>query len=632
MSAATPVRRTRLAAAVVAAALVSFAATSWVSAAFTATTGSLTTTTAGSVAVDGDGTGALLSFADGTTASSDTACLTLTSTGTLDSELRHYTTSSGSLVPYLDARVEKGTSTTGYDDCSGFTPDPVSYRGRGHGVLYDGPLSGLGTTWDTGTRDPAGPGGLGGGYASAVAATPGLVNHWRLGDSAAWDSFTGTAGTQIGARPGDSGMTWQLHPSLMRPQDAARGVLTAAGRVRREGSGRLTYQASTVPSSADYAVEADVHVASMLPGDEAVLQARVSDAGTRYYQWSYETAPTTSRWTLLRVQDEVVTVLGSFDQTMRPGETHRARLEVQGSTVRGYVDGVLRVSGTDTAVTATGRPGIGLGWDAALAIDDDSDGFHLDDFRVVDASPPPSLRDSRGTADGTWYGSPASVDGALGGDPDRGVRLTPSADHGRVPRQVADDFTVAFWFRSDQGEGAGGQFYDGSGLVQGDVPVSDEKDFGVSLQADGTVVAGTGTADVDRSVTSGPGYDDDRWHHVAFTRLRSSGTIALYLDGSPAASRDDASTASLTSAPELYLGRRADGQNSLRGALDEVATWDRALSPTEVAALVAANGSGTETWSQGERHAYRVRVSVRDDPAAYNRSADVALRWEARNR
>ena len=149
------------------------------------------------------------------------------------------------------------------------------------------------------------------------------------------------------------------------------------------------YQASTVPASADYAVEADVHVASMMPGDEAVLKARVSDAGTSYYQWYYETFPTGAQWTLLRVKDGVTfQVLGTFSQTLTPGETHRARLEVQGSAIRGYVDGVLRASGTDTAVTAAGRAGIGLGWDPARSINDDSDGLHLDDFRVVDASPP----------------------------------------------------------------------------------------------------------------------------------------------------------------------------------------------------------------------------------------------------
>ena len=158
-------------------------------------------------------------------------------------------------------------------------------------------------------------------------------------------------------------------------------------------------------------------------------------------------------------------------------------------------------------------------------------------------------------------------------------------------------------------------------------------DFGVSLLEDGRVFAGTGGA-IERTVSSPAtaSYKDDRWHHVAFTRVRATGTIVLHVDGKQVASRSDASSAALDDAAVLYLGRRSDGQKSLDGELDEVATWNRALSATEVAALVAANGSGTETWSQGERHAYRVRISVRDDPAAYNQSADVALRWEARNR
>mgnify|MGYP003331906685 CR=1 FL=1 len=59
------------------------------------------------------------------------------------------------------------------------------------------------------------------------------------------------------------------------------------------------------------------------------------------------------------------------------------------------------------------------------------------------------------------------------------------------------------------------------------------RDFGVSYIAHGYVSAGTG--DPETFVSSGPGYNDGRWHHVAFTRSRESGDIALFVALSMAA-------------------------------------------------------------------------------------------------
>ena len=333
-----PLRRLGLAAGSTALAVASFATVTQVHAAFVDTTAPRGEVTTGTVAVDGDAGSALLGVSDGEGGSSDASCLTLTSTGTLDSELRHFATTTGDLSPYLDVSVTKGTSTSPAGDCSGFTPDPVAYAAAGAGVLYDGPLSGLGTDWGSGTPDPAGPGGSNGLYADTAAGLAGRVASYRLGDPLVRDTFTAAQGTRVQSRTGDSGVSWSKHPGQVADGQTADAVITQEGRVRRDGGGGAWYVADAVPDGPDYAVEADLHVRSLLPEDEAVLTARTDPTAVTYYQFYYDLDDGEAVWRLQRVRggtDFLRPPTASYDQTLQPGRTYRMRLEVQGATVTG---------------------------------------------------------------------------------------------------------------------------------------------------------------------------------------------------------------------------------------------------------------------------------------------------------
>ena len=156
-------------------------------------------------------------------------------------------------------------------------------------------------------------------------------------------------------------------------------------------------------------------------------------------------------------------------------------------------------------------------------------------------------------------------------------------DFAVLPRVVADSFTVSFLVRSDQ-KGAGQpndtRWFSGSGLVDGEVP-GITADWGVAWHSDGRIVAGTG--DPETFLASGPGHHDGQWHHVAFTRDRASGRIALYVDGVPCGEATG-STQALTAPRDLYVGRLRTGGRGFRGDLDEIVFRDRALTAAEVAA------------------------------------------------
>ena len=83
--------------------------------------------------------------------------------------------------------------------------------------------------------------------------------------------------------------------------------------------------------------------------------------------------------------------------------------------------------------------------------------------------------------------------------------------------------------RSGRVIGTGTAFFNGAGLVNGEVAGTTD-DFGVSLNTNGFLLAGTGNPDT-TVVSSGAGYTDGQAHLVTFKRTRSTGALALYADG-----------------------------------------------------------------------------------------------------
>lgn len=148
-------------------------------------------------------------------------------------------------------------------------------------------------------------------------------------------------------------------------------------------------------------------------------------------------------------------------------------------------------------------------------------------------------------------------------------------------RPVSNDFTMTFVYQSSQGIGTGTQFYQGAGLVNGEVAgVTD--DFGTSLNTNGYLLAGTGNPDT--TITSGTGFNDGRPHVVTFERTMSTGALALYVDGTQV-STGTGGTQSLTAPSQLVLGAQQTLNNYLSGDIAEVQIFDTALSDTQRQAL-----------------------------------------------
>jgi hypothetical protein len=159
--------------------------------AFSATTSNAgNTITAGTVAIaDNDAGAAMYSIAAAKPGESVSRCIKVTYTGSLDADVRIYTTSTiGSLGQYVDLTITPGTqATSSFPSCTGFTADAG-------GALYTGTLQNFGSTKSS--------------YATGVADYPGSGTRWAANESVVYQV---TATLQSSAPDTAQGLTTGSH-------------------------------------------------------------------------------------------------------------------------------------------------------------------------------------------------------------------------------------------------------------------------------------------------------------------------------------------------------------------------------------------------------------------------------------
>jgi hypothetical protein len=154
-----------------------------------------------------------------------------------------------------------------------------------------------------------------------------------------------------------------------------------------------------------------------------------------------------------------------------------------------------------------------------------------------------------------------------------------------IPRSVGGGayLTVTFWMKTTAAGGAGVNWYDGVGLVDGETP-GVTNDFGVSL-LNGKVAFGVGNPD--STLQSSVPVNDGTWHHVAVTRGSLDGRMAIWLDGALNTNRVGPIGGRVAS-PSLRLGSLQTGVAGkfYNGALDDVRLFDGWLDTNSFAQLL----------------------------------------------
>lgn len=141
-------------------------------------------------------------------------------------------------------------------------------------------------------------------------------------------------------------------------------------------------------------------------------------------------------------------------------------------------------------------------------------------------------------------------------------------------RPVSGDFTLIVVFKSTQGLGQGTNWYDGAGLVDGEV-AGVANDFGLSLNSFGQVLGGTGMPDT--TAASATGFNDGRPHVASFVRAQASGALWVYVDGQ-LLGRATGGTQPLTAPGRLTIGSIQANTNYFTGDIAQVQVYSAALS------------------------------------------------------
>ena len=149
-----------------------------------------------------------------------------------------------------------------------------------------------------------------------------------------------------------------------------------------------------------------------------------------------------------------------------------------------------------------------------------------------------------------------------------------------IPLSISNSFTITGWVKtSATGNVGNGQWWNGRGIVDGEVPGS-VSDFGLTLMGSH---AAFGIGNPDTTITSTTAINDGQWHQVAAEWNNLTGVMQLYVDGQLQATAIGP-TGTRTAPPSLRLGSIQAGYAAgfLGGALDDVRLFDRTLSAAEV--------------------------------------------------
>ena len=147
----------------------------------------------------------------------------------------------------------------------------------------------------------------------------------------------------------------------------------------------------------------------------------------------------------------------------------------------------------------------------------------------------------------------------------------------QISRPVEDDFTLSAWIKTTSTEGVLNGAWQGIGIIDGEVP-NIVNDFGLTM-AQGRFMFGVGNPEL--TITSPNAYNDNNWHHIVCTRVKSTGAMVMYVDGVQVATGTSANRNSLTTTTVLKIGR-SDAGRYFQGNISSINIYNNALTATQV--------------------------------------------------
>jgi hypothetical protein len=227
------------------------------------------------------------------------------------------------------------------------------------------------------------------------------------------DAFGGSSADLDGRTPDTAGTSWAKNSFY---PGGVIATISGGGRVRGNTASWQMYHASDDPGADDYAVEAVFYPATVALVYPLVMARMVTNDHTGYgVLYNKDTLA----WELVRYNNTASSALGSFSQTLTPGQGYACKLTVAGVgatvSLEVFIDGVSRITASDTdalRLVARGRGGI-----ANFGAATDSTGIHFDRFILTNGAAgdttPPTLSSLAVPSAGTTLTATLSESGCV---------------------------------------------------------------------------------------------------------------------------------------------------------------------------------------------------------------------------
>ena len=194
------------------------------------------------------------------------------------------------------------------------------------------------------------------------------------------------------------------------------------------------------------------------------------------------------------------------------------------------------------------------------------------------------ITDSQGNNDGAPIKpDPNAPFTYISGQVGQAISLNGSDEAVEIARSIRNSMTIEFWVQTTSTAGVGSGWFDGDGLIDGELPGFNQNDFGVVLRGSNFTFGVGDLSGAFGNIDSTTAINDGDWHYCVATRDHTTGEIAIYVDGS----QEAATTAPLgrKDGPDvLRIGSIQTGINYFAGQLDEVKLYNYPKSELEVAA------------------------------------------------
>ncbi len=193
------------------------------------------------------------------------------------------------------------------------------------------------------------------------------------------------------------------------------------------------------------------------------------------------------------------------------------------------------------------------------------------------------ITDSENDYDGTAVKADPNFPFAyVSGKINQAISLNGVEEAVEIPRTIQNSMTIELWIKTTETAGFGNGWFDGDGLVDGEVAGFEHNDFGATLRGSGFSF-GVGNADSTQvTINSTTAINDGQWHYCVATRDHGTGQIRVYVDGALEAS-GTASLGTKDEPPVLRIGSLQTNMHFLACQVDEVKLYNYPLTDLQVA-------------------------------------------------